>query len=222
MRHPGTALQAVIFDLDGTLVDTADDFVPVVQQLRREYGLEPMPAERIRQSVSNGASALVTLSLSLTESDPAFPRWRERLLAVYGDILGNHAEVYPGLRELLAELEARQLGWGVATNKPRGFTLPLLERLGLTPGSTVCPEDVSRKKPDPESLAINCAQLGCEPAASIYVGDHARDIEAGRRAGMYTVAAAYGYIEPGDDPGRWGADVIVDTPEALAGALLNY
>ena len=222
MSHPGPRLAAVFFDLDGTLADTAGDFIPVVQTLRAEAGLKPLPPERIRASVSNGARGLVTLALDLTEGDEAFEHWRQRLLTLYGGILGTHATLFPGLRALIGTLAEAGIAWGVATNKPRAYTAPLLERLAIEPppASVVCPDDVRERKPHPESLLLNCREAGCSPGAAIYVGDHVRDIEAGRRAGLYTVAAAYGYIEPGDDPARWGADALVTASEALADALL--
>ncbi|KGE05339.1 HAD family hydrolase [Pseudohaliea rubra] len=222
MNHPGRRLAAVFFDLDGTLADTAGDFIPVVQTLRAEAGLAPLPPERIRASVSNGARGLVTLALGLGEDDDGFERWRQRLLTLYGGLLGTHATVFPGLRELIAQLDSAGIAWGIATNKPRAYTAPLLERLAIDPppASVVCPEDVRERKPHPESLERNCREAGCSPAQAIYVGDHRRDIEAGQRAGLYTVAAAYGYIEPGDDPARWGADGLVSNSEALAAQLL--
>lgn len=221
MKHPGPELRAVLFDLDGTLADTAGDFIPVVQTLRAEGGLASLPPERIRASVSNGARGLVTLALDLAEDDADFEHWRQRLLALYGGILGTHSTLFPGLRELLRDLGRAGLAWGVATNKPRPYTEALLARLAITPvaASVVCPEDVQERKPHPESLQRNCREIGCATGAAIYVGDHLRDIEAGRRAGMYTIAAAYGYIEPGDDPRAWGADAIVDSSEALAELL---
>jgi len=205
-----TRLKAVIFDLDGTLVDTADEFVPVVQQLRAEHGMDAMDPQRIRASVSNGARALVALGLDLDEARPEFEGKRLRLLELYREVLGTLAAPYPGIATLLARLQEAGLTWGIATNKPRAFTVPLLERLGLQPppASVVCPDDVGERKPHPESLYRNCLELGCAPHEAIYIGDHARDIEAGRRAGMYTIAAGYGYIEPGDDPRRWGADAL--------------
>jgi 2-phosphoglycolate phosphatase len=214
--------RAVIFDLDGTLVDTAGDFVPVVQQLRRENGLPDMQDARIRRSVSNGARALVTLALGINEGDHGFEAQRQRLLSLYGEMLGRHARPYPGMRDLLAALEQRGIGWGIATNKPRAYTLPLLEALQLSaaPGAVICPDDVTAPKPDPESLHRICDALGCSAAQSVYVGDHARDIEAGRRAGALTVAAAYGYIEDGDSAAAWGADHTVDDSLALAALLL--
>ena len=222
MSHPGPRPAAVFFDLDGTLADTAGDFIPVVQTLRAEAGLVPLPPERIRASVSNGARGLVTLALGLAEGDAAFEHWRQRLLTLYGGILGTHATVFPGLRSLVATLADAGIAWGISTNKPRAYTAPLLERLAIEPppASVVCPDDISERKPHPESLLRNCREAGCSPSAAVYVGDHLRDIEAGRRAGLYTVAAAYGYIEPDDDPVRWGADALVTDSEALAGALL--
>ena len=219
MIHPGPGLRAVIFDLDGTLVDTADDFVPVVQQLREEAGLAPMPAPRIRATVSNGARALVTLALDLAEAHPDFEPRRLRLLELYGATLGRHSRPYPGMAALIARCEERGVAWGIATNKPRQFTLPLLDMLGLRAASVVCPEDVAQRKPHPESLERACRELGCSPAEAVYVGDHLRDIEAGRRAGLYTIAAAYGYIEPGDDATRWGADVIAGSSEEIPALL---
>ena len=214
-------LKAVLFDLDGTLVDTADEFVPVVQTLRAEHGLGPMDAVRIRQSVSNGARALVKLGLGLAESDPEFEAQRLRLLELYSDVVGTMASPYPGICDLITQLAARDIRWGIATNKPRPYTEPLLEglRFDPAPGSVVCPEDVAERKPHPESLERNCQELGCRIEEAIYIGDHVRDIECGRRAGMYTIAAAYGYIEPGDDASRWGADALADTSEALASLI---
>ncbi|MCB1705131.1 MAG: HAD-IA family hydrolase [Halioglobus sp.] len=201
-------LRAVIFDLDGTLVDTADEFVPVVQALRREHGREPMDPARIRASVSSGARALVSLGLDMAEDAPEFERNRLRLLELYSEVLGTLAAPYPGIESLLARLQSQGVAWGIATNKPRAYTAPLLQKLGIQPppGSVVCPDDVRHRKPHPESLYLNCRELGCAPHEAIYVGDHLRDIEAGRAAGMYTIAAGYGYIEAGDDPQQWGAN----------------
>lgn len=221
MTHPGPGLRAVIFDLDGTLVDTADDFVPVVQALRAEAGLDPMNEDRIRATVSNGARALVTLALGITDTHADFEARRRRLLDLYEAILGTHARPYAGMRELIATLAERGIAWGVATNKPRYLTLPLLAGLGLDAASVVCPEDVTRRKPDPESIHRACEELGCRPGEAIYIGDHARDIEAGRRAGAYTIAAAYGYIEPGDRADAWGADTVVGTSRDVAAAILG-
>jgi phosphoglycolate phosphatase len=218
-----TALKAVIFDLDGTLVDTADEFVVVVQALRAEHGREAMDPARIRASVSNGARALVSLALDMAEDAAGFENQRLRLLELYSEVLGSVASLYPGISELLAELQLRGVRWGIATNKPRAYTEPLLARLGIRPlpASVVCPDDVTERKPHPESLLRNCRELGCTPDQAIYVGDHLRDIEAGRRAGMYTIAAAYGYIEPGDDPHGWGANAHAERSTDLRYLILD-
>lgn len=220
--YPAT-LRAVIFDLDGTLVDTADEFIPVVQSLRAEHGRDPMDPMRIRASVSNGAKALVSLGLGLAEDAPEFESKRLRLLELYSEVLGTVARVYPGIEELLQHLSDRDIAWGVSTNKPRAYTEPLLARLDIQPQprSVVCPDDVTHRKPHPESLYLNCRELNCAPHEAIYIGDHTRDIQAGRRAGIYTIAAAYGYIEPGDDPLCWGANALAGSSEELAGLVLE-
>ena len=216
-------LEAVLFDLDGTLIDTAEEFVVVVQALRAEHGMGPMDADLIRANVSNGARALVRLSLGLEESSPELDAKWQRLLDLYGTVIGTSAALYPGIQQLIEAFADRGIAWGIATNKPRAYTEPLLQRLALnpSPGSVVCPDDVSDRKPHPESLYRNCRELACSPAACIYVGDHQRDIEAGRRAGMYTVAAAYGYIEAQDDPATWGANARVDSSRDLHTLLLG-
>ena len=226
-------LKAVLFDLDGTLVDTAAEFVVVVQRLRAEHDLPPMDPQRISASVSNGARALVRLGLDLPYEAPEFEDKRQRLLALYSEVLGTAATPYPGIPSLLSELRARGIAWGVATNKPRAYAEPLLQALGLMGTgahgaahapcqSLVCPDDVKDRKPHPESLYLNCREIGCAPHEAIYVGDHLRDVDAGKRAGMYTVAAAYGYIEPGDDPAAWGADALAHCSTELAALLLDH
>ena len=241
-----TQLKAGLFDLDGTLVDTADEFIVVVQALRGEHGMAEMDPARIRRSVSNGARALVELGLGIGPQEEIFESKRLRLLELYAGVLGTAAKPYPGISQLLGTLQERGIHWGVATNKPRAFAEPLLRTLGMLPpaaagvgpggrahrgeckensanycGSLVCPDDVKDRKPHPESLYLNCRQLECSPHEAIYVGDHLRDVEAGRRAGMYTVAAAYGYIEPGDSPESWGADALASCSTELTDLILN-
>lgn len=214
-------LRAVLFDLDGTLVDTADEFVPVVQALRNEHDLPPMDSRLIRANVSNGARALVKLGLGIEEEAPEFEQKRLRLLELYSEVLGTKAKPYPGIEALLARLKNENIGWGIATNKPRPFTQPLLARLNIEPppGSVVCPEDVTDRKPHPESLYRNCKDLGCAPHEAIYIGDHQRDIEAGKRAGMFTIAAGYGYIESHDNADQWGANLCVNSSTELESVI---
>lgn len=210
-------LKAVIFDLDGTLLDTAPEFIEVVQTLRAEHDLPPMAPERIRAVVSDGARAMVSLALDMPQEHPQFEEKRQRFLAIYEGDLGCATRPYAGIVELIRALADAGLPWGISTNKPSYLTNPLLERVRLEPrpGSVVCPDHVSRPKPDPEPLLLNCAQLGCEPGEAIYIGDHRRDIEAGLAAGTYTIAAAYGYIHADEDPQDWSAHAIADSGDAL-------
>ena len=223
MKQPPAQLEAVVFDLDGTLIDTAEEFVVIVQALRAEHGRPPMDPAEIRRSVSNGALALVCLALDLKPTSKEAEQQRLRLLELYTEVLGTTARPYPGIVELLEDLASKGIPWGISTNKPRAYTAPLLERLQIQPpaGSVVCPDDVSHRKPHPESLLLNCRELGCRPANTIYVGDHLRDIEAGRGAGMYTIAATYGYIEAGDEPDSWNADAYAADSHALAGLIFR-
>jgi phosphoglycolate phosphatase len=216
-------LKAVIFDLDGTLLDTAPEFIAVLHQLREEHDMERLPEELIRSKVSTGARSLVTLSLGLQEGDEGFEEKRLRLLEIYSGNLGRATVPYAGVEDLLLMLADRGLAWGISTNKPSAYTYPLLEAVVLTPapGSVVCSDEVSNSKPHPESLYLNCEQLGCDPGEVIYIGDHRRDIEAGLAAGMRTIAAAYGYLEAGEDPSHWGADAIAEQPSQLAQLIID-
>jgi len=220
---PDAAVEAVIFDLDGTLVDTAPEFITLVQDLRKCHGLAPLEDTTIRQTVTNGAAALVSLALDMPLSDPAFETHRQTFLSAYRTSIGEASQVYSGLRELLKLLGDKNIPWGVATNKLRLYADPLLISLAFNPpaGSLVTPSDVVNPKPDPESILVSCRNLGARPANSIYVGDHLRDIEAGRAAGCRTIAAAYGYIQPGENPAAWGADHVVGSSEELCELLMR-
>ena len=220
---PDAAVEAVIFDLDGTLVDTAPEFITLVQDLRKCHGLAPLEDTTIRQTVTSGAAALVSLALDMPLSDPAFETHRQTFLSAYRTSIGEASQVYSGLRELLKLLGDKNIPWGVATNKLRLYADPLLISLAFNPpaGSLVTPSDVVNPKPDPESILLSCRNLGARPANSIYVGDHLRDIEAGRAAGCHTIAAAYGYIQPDDNPAAWGADHLVGSSEELCELIMR-
>lgn len=208
---------AVFFDLDGTLVDTAPDFVVVLNQLLQEAGRPALSDAAIRSQVSNGARALVTLGFGLTPEDADFGTHLDRLLARYEARLAVDSALFPGMDKVLAALEAEQIPWGIVTNKPERFTTPLLSGLGLAErcGPVICPDHVRLRKPDPEGLLIAAQQAGVAPEQCLYVGDHLRDIEAGRAAGMRTVAALFGYLDPNEDPRAWHADVYIETAAQL-------
>lgn len=204
-------IRAVMFDLDGTLLDTAPDFVVVLNQLLEENQRPALPADLIRASVSNGARALVSLGFGIDDQDPEFERLRVRLLELYALHIAVHTQLFPGISELLHKLQEHNIAWGIATNKPSTYTHQLLKALQIQPApvSIICPEDVKERKPHPESMFLAGQHIGCRPDEIVYVGDHKRDIDCGRGAGSITIAAAYGYIEADDDIATWQADYCV-------------
>jgi phosphoglycolate phosphatase len=204
-------IRAVMFDLDGTLLDTAPDFVVVVNQLLAEQQRPSLAADTIRAGVSNGSKALIKIAFSIDETNTQFEPLRQRLLELYLAHIAVYTIPFPGINELLDKLADNKIAWGIATNKPATYTLPLMAALDIqpAPASVICPDHVARSKPDPESLFLASKQLGCAPDEIIYIGDHRRDIDCGKGAGSITIAAAYGYIDEGDDPASWNADYCV-------------
>lgn len=218
------SLKTVLFDLDGTLLDTAPDFIFVLNTLLQENDRQPIDDIRIRNTVSSGASALVKLGFGIGEDDERFEALRLRLLELYSLHLAENTRPFPGITETLAFLAANRIPWGVVTNKPLLYTAPLMEamRFPQTASVIVCPDHVTHRKPHPEPLYLACKQSACSPAEAIYLGDHQRDIASGRNAGMPTVACHYGYIEEGEDPASWQADHIVKHADELPALLETY
>ncbi|MCH8545059.1 MAG: HAD-IA family hydrolase [Alcanivorax sp.] len=208
---------AVFFDLDGTLIDTAPDFHVVLNQVLADAGRPPQSMAAVRSQVSNGARALVTLGFGLGPDDAGFAEALETLLDAYAARLDVDTCLFPGMDAVLARLDADGTPWGVVTNKPARFTGPVLRGLGLGErvGPVICPDHVTLRKPDPEGLLKAAAAVGAAPAQCLYVGDHLRDIEAGRNAGMVTVAALFGYLDANEDPRAWHADYYIDAAEEL-------
>ncbi|AHY42852.1 N-acetylmuramic acid 6-phosphate phosphatase MupP [Stutzerimonas decontaminans] len=214
-------LRAVLFDMDGTLLDTAPDFIAVAQAMRISRGLAPVPAQQIRDVVSGGARAMVLSAFDVDPLSSEFEELRLEFLARYQEHCAVHSRLYDGMSELLDEIERSNLLWGVVTNKPLRFAEPIMQQLGLASRSAVlvCPDHVARSKPDPEPMLLACRQLDLDPSAVLFVGDDLRDIESGRAAGSRTAAVRYGYIHPEDNPSNWGADVVVDHPLELREVL---
>jgi phosphoglycolate phosphatase len=211
-------VSAVLFDLDGTLIDTAPEFIQIGLKLRAEAGLAPIDTETIWHSVSNGAVGMVQAALEMSADDPAFEHWRQRFLTLYETGLGNLSHPYPGLPELVADLHKAGIAWGVVTNKLSRFALPLMNKMSFDPaaGAIVTPDHVELPKPDPESILLACELLACEPTETLFIGDHLRDIEAGRGAGCFTIAAAYGYLAPQEVALSWQADAVAENSRELA------
>jgi len=215
---PGPHTQAVLFDLDGTLIDTAPEFIHIGLQLRAAAGLAPMSGDIIRQSVSGGAISMVQTALELSATDPQFETWRQQFLTLYEAELGQYSAPYPGLVELIAELHGAGVSWGVVTNKLERFAAPLMNRMPFDPpaGAVITPDHVAQPKPDPEAILLACKHLGASPKHSLFIGDHLRDIEAGKSAGCYTIAAAYGYLAAEESASLWGADAVALSSKHLA------
>ncbi|KIQ61202.1 N-acetylmuramic acid 6-phosphate phosphatase MupP [Pseudomonas fluorescens] len=216
-------LKAVLFDMDGTLLDTAPDFIAICQAMRADRGLPPMNPQHIRDEISGGARAMVAVTFSMDPESPGFEDLRQEFLDRYLKRCAVHSHLFDGMAQVLADIEAANLIWGVVTNKPVRFAEPIMQQLGLAQRSKVliCPDHVTNSKPDPEPLTLACKMLDLDPASVLFVGDDLRDIESGRSAGTRTCAVTYGYIHPDDNPKHWGADVVIDHPLALREVLDN-
>lgn len=200
--------QAVLFDLDGTLLDTAPDFVTSTQALLAQHGRDPMPEKMIRNAVTNGSRGIVEKVFQLEANDPSIEPLRQELVELYFQRLHERTRPFDGIPQTLNALREKSIPWGIVTNKPARFTDAILERLPFDypPESVVCPDHVSNTKPHPESILLACEQLSVDPAKTVTIGDHARDVAAGRAAGSTTIAALYGYIDPDEPIDDWQAD----------------
>ena len=218
-----TSIESVLFDLDGTLIDTAPDFIAVVNQLTTENNESAVSPELVYQTVSDGAQALVKMAFKIDEDHERFASLNQRLLDIYHEqLLNTQASLYPGLAQLLEELEAAEIPWGIVTNKPELYSLRLLENLGLLQRCKVliCPDHVSERKPHPEPSFKACEILNCSTERTVYLGDHIRDIQAAKNADVIAVAAAYGYLTPDTRVEEWYADFILQSSEQAL-PLLN-
>ena len=209
-------IKAVLFDLDGTLADTAPDLRYAINRMREARGLPPLPLAVTRPVTSLGARGMLGVGLNVTPEHPDYHALRDEFLGIYADNLCRETRLFPGMDELLAELERRAVPWGVVTNKAERYTHPLLELLGVHERAAciIGGDTTGRIKPDPASLLAASARIGIAPPHCIYLGDDRRDIEAGRAAGMQVVIAKFGYLN-GEDPETWGADGMIEKPQDL-------
>jgi 2-phosphoglycolate phosphatase len=211
-------IDAVLFDLDGTLLDTAPDMIAALNGLRAEEGLDALPYDMARTQVSHGSSGLVSLAFPAA-SGSAFETLRTRFLALYNDRLADETRLFEGCEGVLDALEADGRPWGIVTNKPAFLTTPLLAALDLSrrAGCVVSGDTLPQRKPHPAPLLHAAMLLGIAPAHCLYVGDAERDIQSARAAGMAVLVARYGYLGPDDDPVAWAPDGEIQTPADLLG-----
>lgn len=214
-------IRAVLFDLDGTLADTAPDLGDALNRLLVEEGRPALAPEIYRPYVSQGSRGLLGLGFGLGPEDASYTPLQKRFLAFYEARICEGTRLFEGMAELLDALERRNILWGVVTNKPARFTLPLMEKLGLRDraASIVSGDSTARPKPSPDPLLLACAEAGVAPAATLFVGDDLRDIEAGKAARTGTVAAAYGYLSGETPLEAWGADARINSPLELLALL---
>lgn len=207
------AIEAVLFDLDGTLADTAPDLGGALNQLREEAGLPPLPLDILRPQASAGARGLLGIGFGLTPDQASYKDLQQRFLVLYASRICDDTRLFPGIAELLDELDRRGIRWGIVTNKIERFTLPLLECLGLDKRAAciVSGDSAARPKPDPAPLLMACEIAKIRPNNAIYVGDDERDVQAGLACSMSTVIAAWGYLD-GKPIEEWGADAIIGHP----------
>lgn len=210
-------ITTVLFDLDGTLIDTAPDMANSLNQLLREEEKKPLSFDAIRPVVSNGSIALVTLGFGEQLEENYLRYLKERYLEIYQERLCIDTVLFDGIDVLLNHIEHQNLNWGVVTNKPAWLTDPLMQQMGLSDRAAciVSGDTTENRKPHPEPMYHACIKANSKPHQCIYIGDAHRDILAGKNAGMKTITAAYGYIVEGENINDWNADFIINKPEEV-------
>lgn len=214
-------VRAVLFDLDGTLLDSAPDLGAAAEQMRANRGLAPLPLEAYRAHAGSGARGMLRVAFDMAPEHSGYGALREEFLSAYEACMLVRTRPFDGVAMVLDELARRGLGWGVVTNKAQRFALPIAQSVSLLSAASalVCGDTTPHAKPHPEPLLEAARRLGMAPGDCIYVGDDLRDIQAGRAAGMRTVAARYGYLGPGAVVEAWEADAVIDSPIELLNLL---
>ncbi len=207
-------LKTLLFDLDGTLVDTAPDLAYALNCVLEEQGRRPLAFELLRSMVSHGANALIYLGFELTPKDEAFMAIRDRLLEIYRKNIARESQLFEGMQQVLDKIESTGLQWGVVTNKPGWLTLPLMAALDLEQRAAciVSGDTTKHSKPHPEPMLLAATMANSKNSECLYIGDAKRDIEAGQRAGMRTLVALFGYLGESDNPEQWQASGMVKRP----------
>lgn len=215
--RPLQDFSAILFDLDGTLVDTAPDLAFALNTLLRQEGYSTLPYEDIRPVASHGSPALLSLGFGVSTKDPNYPPLQKRFLQLYQDNIARETALFEGMEEVLSTLKEAKIPWGIVTNKPAFLTEPLLEKLNLTHRAAciVSADTTPFSKPHPAPMLHACKIIQHEPEQCIYIGDAQRDIEAGKNANMQTITALYGYLGDLDEPDAWQANAVIHHPRDI-------
>jgi 2-phosphoglycolate phosphatase len=218
------SIQAVLFDLDGTLLDTAPDLVYALNQLRQAYNLPPVPLSAVRSLVGYGSKALLKFAFGRGENDPSFHSLRENFLYLYQQHLADTTAFFPNVEKVLAHLNKENIPWGIVTNKLTPHTYALLKAMHVQPplACVVCGDTLATAKPHPEPLLHACQLLGQQPENCIYIGDAVSDVIASKAAGTKSLVALYGYISANDNPYAWQADGYIQEPIEIIDWLAKY
>lgn len=214
MKH---AIRFVLFDLDGTLLDTAPDLIFALNRLRNERGLPDLPLATVRPLATLGSKAMIKFALEIDENHPQFNPLREQFFTLYENHIADSTRFFPNMENVLTQLDQQQIPWGIVTNKLTRHTLQLLKTLGLDhrPACVVCGDTLPTYKPDPAPILYACQLLKANPKQCIYIGDAATDVLASKAAGTNSLVALYGYINKEDNPLNWQADGYINNPEEI-------
>jgi 2-phosphoglycolate phosphatase len=214
-------MNVILFDLDGTLVDTAHDLGAALNIQLERHGRQALPHAVIRPVASHGSRGLLELGFKLSPTDSNFLVMRDEYLAIYEDVLTHSPVLFDGMQQVLESIENNGGQWGIVTNKPKRFTAPIMQSMQLDKRAAciISGDDAPRPKPYPDTLLMACDIIKTQPENCIYVGDAARDIEAGKAAGMRTAVALYGYLDVTDRPLEWGADLLINSPQEILGYI---
>ena len=210
-------MSAVLFDLDGTLIDSAPDLAGAGNEMRAARQLPPLPYESFRPMVGSGARGMVGVALQVGPAAAEYEALRDEFLQRYEARMTRETRIFPDVPPMLDMLRAMDIPWGIVTNKATRFAQPLVQALGLDRGAAalVCGDTAPRAKPHPDPLLEAARRIGLPPGNCVYVGDDLRDVQAGRAAGMGTIIAAWGYLGLGDAIEAWGADHVIRSPVEL-------
>jgi 2-phosphoglycolate phosphatase len=222
-RRPGIGVRSVLFDLDGTLADTAPDLAYALNQLRLARGMPELSLSDLRIHASSGARGLLHQGFGIRPEDAGYVEMRDEFLDVYERNISRSSALFPGISPLLDDIEAKGVTWGIVTNKGERFTFPLLRALRLMDRAAcvICGDTTPYAKPHPAPMIEALSRMDAVAGDCVYVGDDERDVQAGQAAGMRVVVVRYGYLGNGRPPEEWGADGFVDSPAELGSMLLE-